>query len=377
MVNALVGKDASYLRMGTIDQLGGFRSLAGSERFSTTGLSSYATSGMLGRLNSPVGVSSLRGLTSSAVNQPSHAQNLCNSINALGKFRSYVSPALRNPNFCQDITSSFEFDQFQQNKSTALPMDNHINFAASNTSADSGVSGGNLSNLLTAGLNNPLMLQGQGNSQQTQNGVGFSNQSSLKMAPFNSGSFNIGGGGGQNGFELSKFSTNPLTLTEPYNNSQLSPTSLISNNSSPSAQIQNSPVNFSSSFAFTTPLEDSRGDQGSLFSTIIPNANQELRHQQQDFTHKADDTFSTLNSVAPFSQSMDHNGGGYNQWMEASLAGLVDGAASTLLQQHETDKSIMNLKLRSNEGCLMEQINSQGRLVPNNYDSFDDLVKRV
>ena len=114
---ALGGKDSAYMRMGSLDGLGGFRTLAGSGRFGQASLSSsYASGGMLGRLNSPSGVS-LRNLASTPILQPNHGQNMSNnSLNALMKFNANVPPASQNANFFQGIPASLELDQLQQSK---------------------------------------------------------------------------------------------------------------------------------------------------------------------------------------------------------------------------------------------------------------------
>ncbi|PHT24945.1 hypothetical protein CQW23_35401 [Capsicum baccatum] len=112
---ALGGKDSAYIRMGSLDGLGGFRTLAGSGRFGQgqASLSSYASGGMLGRLNSPAGVT-LRNLASSPMLQPNHGQNLSN--NALMKFNTNVPSASQNVNLFQGIPASLEFDRLQQSK---------------------------------------------------------------------------------------------------------------------------------------------------------------------------------------------------------------------------------------------------------------------
>ncbi|KAK1395903.1 Two-component response regulator [Heracleum sosnowskyi] len=392
MVAALGGKDASYLRMGSLDGFGDYRTLAGSGRLPSTGLPSYAPSGLLGRLNSPAGVS-LRGLTSPTIIQPNHAQSLSNPV--FGKFQTFGSQAHQNPNFFQGIPSSLELDQFQQTKSITQvgdfsAIDNHRSFsAATSTFVDTRAAVNCSSNLLGTGPSNPLLLQG--NTQQIQNGLGFANQSSVNVPSLTSESFNVGtsdssniiddGRGNDWPFQVSKFSSNPLPLNEPFNTTQMPPNSMIYNSSSPSTHIQNSPLHFSSNSTISAPIEDSRGEcQGGLVGNFVQNVNQlpnqRFRQLKQDYTNNSNNAFSALSTLStsnggttPFSQTVDQNIGGYNRRM--------NGSVSSIMQHGETDKLPMNTKMRSTEGYLLDQTKSHGGLVPNNYDSLDDIMNAV
>lgn len=108
MVVAFGGsKDAaSYMR--SLEGFSDFRSLSGSGRLPNTPLSSYSPSGMLGRLNSPNGVS-LHSLTAPSLIQPTPTQNLTGSINSLNKFQPVLLTPQnnQNPNHFQGIPMSF------------------------------------------------------------------------------------------------------------------------------------------------------------------------------------------------------------------------------------------------------------------------------
>lgn len=401
MVAALGVKDASsYLRMGSLDGLGDFRTFTGgSGRLPNTGLSSYAPSGMLGRLNSPAGLS-VRGLNSSAVIQTSHTQNLINPINALGKFQPVVSPAHQNPSLFQGSQSSLELDQLQQSKSVAQfadfnPVDDHRHFTSANNFADTRAGIG----ISIGCASNPLMLPG--NPQQIQNGIGFMNQSSINMPSLNSESFNGGGSGSSNiledgrchenwpnAYHLSKFSSNSLSPSEPFSSAQMHSNSMTYNNSPQSIHNQNSPIHFPSNSTMSAPLDDSIGEfQGGLVSNLAPSlnqTNQRFRQHKQDYTHNSHNAFSSLNSLptgnvglVPFSQSVEQINGGYSRRMDVSVAGRPNGGSSTLVQHDEAEKSTMSMKLRSNEGYLLEQSKLQGGLTHNNCDSLDDLMSAV
>ncbi|XP_017253699.1 two-component response regulator ARR12 [Daucus carota subsp. sativus] len=391
MVAALGGKDASYLRMGSLDGYGDYRTLTGSGRLPGTGLSSYAPSGMLGRLNSPAGVS-LRGLASPTIIQPNLAQSLSNP--AFGKFQTIGSQAHQNPNFFQGIPSSLELDQFQQTKSTTQvgdfsAIDSHRSFSAATNSFADTRAAVNSSNLLGTGPSNPLLLQG--NTQQIQNGLGFVNQSSVNVPSLTSDSFNVGTSGSSNimddgrgqewPFQVSKFSSNPLPLNEPFNTAQMPPNSMIYNSSSSSIHIQNSPMQFPSNSTISAPIEDSRGEhQGGLVGNFVQNVNQlpnqRFRQHKQDYTNNSNNAFSALSTLSnsnggttPFSQTVDQDNGGYNR--------RVNGSVSSIMQHGETEKSPMNMKMRSTDGYILDQTKSHGGLVPNNYDSLDDIMNAV
>ncbi|KAJ6731778.1 TWO-COMPONENT RESPONSE REGULATOR [Salix purpurea] len=85
MVAAFGAKDSSYLRMGSLDGFGDFSSVHGSGQLSATSLSSYPPGSLLGRLNSPGGLT-LQG-ASSALLQSGHSRSLNNSLNTLGKLQ--------------------------------------------------------------------------------------------------------------------------------------------------------------------------------------------------------------------------------------------------------------------------------------------------
>nr|GEY95295.1 two-component response regulator ARR12-like [Tanacetum cinerariifolium] len=93
---------SSYVR--TLDGFSDFRSLSGSERLPNAALSSYAPSGMLSRLNSATGMM-LRSLASPSMIQPTHTQNLTNSIAPINKFQPVV---LKTPQNYQSTLNLFQ-----------------------------------------------------------------------------------------------------------------------------------------------------------------------------------------------------------------------------------------------------------------------------
>ncbi|PWA66027.1 response regulator 12 [Artemisia annua] len=116
MVVAFGGsKDASsYMR--SLDGFSDFRSLSGSGRLPNAALSSYPPSGMLSRLNSATGMT-LHSLASPSMVQPTHTQNLTNSIAPINKFQPVVLQSPQNhqsTNLFQGIPTSFDPGHLQQ-----------------------------------------------------------------------------------------------------------------------------------------------------------------------------------------------------------------------------------------------------------------------
>ncbi|KAK8287026.1 hypothetical protein V6Z12_D07G031400 [Gossypium hirsutum] len=171
MVAALGGKDPSYLRMGSLDGFGDFRTLTGSGRLSSASLSSYQPSGMFGRLNSSAALN-LRGISSGVIQQ-GHPQTLSNSINGLGKIQPVGLPANQNQNgtLFQGIPTSIELNQLLQNKSAnhfgeLNPVNNPNVSGVATNFPDARMTVGSSSSSLSTPSGSPLLLQA--NTQQAQ-----------------------------------------------------------------------------------------------------------------------------------------------------------------------------------------------------------------
>ncbi|PSS08140.1 Two-component response regulator like [Actinidia chinensis var. chinensis] len=373
MVAALGGTDSSYMRsLSSLDAFGDFRTMAGQGRYPNPALSSYQTGGIFDRLNCPTGVS-LRSLSSAALIQPSHAQNLSNSVNTLGKFQSVVLPKNQNTSSFQRIPTSLEFDS---------PGDPTIFTSVGNASlfADNRAPLGISSSSLPSASSNPLILQG--NPQQMQSGAVFGNQSSLKVGSLNSEPFNTG-----LAVQISRFCTNSLLLTEPFNRDLLPPKSMRNINSLSGPHIQNNPDDFSSMSTISSHMEDSRGEiqcQAGLIGDVR-NMNQAMDKRwgehNQAYVQHPHMVFSTVNSMAPtkgvvgpLSQSVDQHNGVFRRETDTSLVSQSNSSASTLLQHSGVEKSAIYSKMRSGEDYILEQTKSQGGFVHNGYDSLDELM---
>ncbi|KAL8223457.1 hypothetical protein R6Q57_018932 [Mikania cordata] len=132
MVVAFGGsKDASpYMRMSSLDGLGDSRSLSNLGRLPNAQISSYPSSGMLGRLNNATGVT-LHSLTAPTLVLMTHTQNLNGSVSQLNNSQPVVLPAPPNHqpvNLFTGSPTSFDVGQLQQSNKpiTELPDFNPI-----------------------------------------------------------------------------------------------------------------------------------------------------------------------------------------------------------------------------------------------------------
>ncbi|OIT38480.1 PREDICTED: two-component response regulator ORR24-like isoform X1 [Nicotiana attenuata] len=401
MVAALGGKDSAYMRMGSLDGLGGFRTLAGSGRYGQASLSSsYASGGMLGRLNSPAGVS-LRSLASSQLLQPNHGQSLSNSMNSFTKLNPNVPPVSQNASLFHGIPASLELDQLQQSKHAIHmgelnPLDEHgLLTAASSTFTDSRSFVGNSNSSLSNVLNNPILLQV--NSQQPLTGGGFGNQPSLNVASFSSDAFNTGVSGssnfldhsrytenGQNSIQPVKFQSSSFPSTEPFSKSHLPQDRVRENSTSAGPHLQNDTVDFSSSTIVSLPFEASRGETQCLESLgggvqIMNQAHcQRWPDQNQHYSQNSNHIFGNMSSqvssnggVVSLPHSMDQNNEVVYRGVDVSLIGRSNGGSSALIQ-HSPDS-----RTRTNEDYLLETTKQQVSFLPQGYGSLDDLMSAM
>ncbi|RDY06435.1 Two-component response regulator ORR23, partial [Mucuna pruriens] len=114
MVAALGTADSSYLRMGSLSGVGHLQTLTSPQQFRNNAFRPFPHSGMVGRLNTSVGLN-MQGLPSSETLQLGHAQNLNNSMNDLLKFQSSLVCGNQN-----GMPMSVGIDQLQHNKSVSV-----------------------------------------------------------------------------------------------------------------------------------------------------------------------------------------------------------------------------------------------------------------
>ncbi|KAI5557311.1 hypothetical protein BDE02_18G094900 [Populus trichocarpa] len=359
MVAAFGAKDSSYLRMGSLDGFGDFRSVHGPGQLSTTSLSSYPPGSLLGRLNSPGGLT-LQGIASPGLLQPGHSRSLNNPLNTLGKLQPGCFPDVK-------------------------------------------VTIGSMGNTISSAANNPQMLHV--NPQQNQTRRSLATQSSLSMPSLNQESFDVGVRGSSNFLDhsrcddnwqgvvqMSTFPSNSLPLGEPFRHDPLPTSTRRDNISSTTSHIVNNPLDFSSSGSLTAPLEDSRLDmqgQADLVGNIFHNTNYTSKNRwgenSQNFNPCLNGSFGAMNSLVsgngsmnPLSQSMDQR-----KRFDASVLGQSNSGTLSMFQHLEAGNSALDPtgmripKMRSNEDFLLEQTKSPNGFVQNNYDSLDDIVNAM
>lgn len=373
MAAAFGRKEFTYLRMGALDGYADFR-LGGSGRNSSTTISSYQPGGMLNRLNSTTG-STVRGITSSGIIQPSHSQILNNSFYSLGKIQQSILPTNQSANTFQGVQTSMELIQLPQSKSTTvIGESNHVSyptaFPTSTSFADARVTLGGSSSCTTTASGNSFMLQA--GSQPAQMRGAFGSQSSFSVPSVNQESFNVGVHGSSNildhnrcdeswqgGAQLSKFPSNSLPRCEPFGHDQIHSNSLNGNLSSTISQITNNPVDLSSSITASMHLDDSRGGvqcQTGLIDNVVQNIN---------YNHNVNNSISPGNSLAYVNCGM------------GPLSQSLDQSIPYIAQQNGVEKSPFDTKLRSNEDYLFEQSKSQDVFIQNNYESLDDIMSGI
>lgn len=401
---ALGGKDAVYMRMGSLDGLGGFRTLAGSGRLAQASLSSYAPGGMLGRPNSPAGVN-LRNLASSPMLQPNHGQNLSNnSINAL-KLNPNVLPASQNANLFQGIPALLELDRLQQSKCATHmgqlnPLDESGLLTAASTFMNSRLVGS--SNISMPNVsNNPILLQV--NSQQPLTGARFGNQTSLDIASFSSEAFNTSVSGSsnfldhdrynenwQNSIQPVKFQSSSFPLTEPFSNSHLPQDRVRDNDTSTVPHLQNNPVDFSTSTGAPLSFKASRGETqcreslGGAVQIMNQATCQRWPDQNQHYSHNSNNIFVNLSSqassnggMASLTHPMDQNNDMFCRRVETSLTGRSNGGSSTHIHYSDSEKLTHDSRTRTNEDCLFQTTKQQVGFLHHGDGSLDDLMSAL
>lgn len=400
MVAAFGGGDA-YLRMGAIDGFGDFCTSSASGRISSATLPSYASNGIFGRLNSPASLS-LRGISSPSLIRPVPSQNINNSLNTLGTIQPSIFPANQSPSLLQGIPTSIELNQSKQNGcptgiSQLSQVDSSRFAVAASGFSDSRATVGNSNSALPGVSNNNLMLHG--NPHQTNNAGAFRNQSSVRAPSLSTDSFDIGIGGSsnlldynrcnenwQNASQLSKFPANSLPLCEAFNNDQLPPTSINVSNSS--THIGNSQVGFSSGIAIAAPMGDARNDlrcQEGLIGNVIQPSSYTARERWEDYNQNTSRPFNPVNSqVSPHGVTGSlRNSLSQNKAMcsnSASLAGHLNGASTSIARCTEVENFSSDMRLKSNEAYMLEQMKSHDGFMQN-FGTLDDImgamVKRV
>ncbi|XP_022750217.1 two-component response regulator ORR24-like [Durio zibethinus] len=400
MAAALGSKDPSYLRMGSLDGFGDFRSLNGPGRLSTASISSYQPGGMFGRLNSSAALS-LRGISSGVI-QPGHSQTLNNSINGLGKIQPAVLPANQNQNgtFIQGIPTSIELNQLSQNKSiNRFGEFNRVNdpnvFGVATNFPDARMIVGSSSNSLSTASGNHLLLQA--NVQQIQHSGAFGNQPSVGVTSLNQESFDVGVRGSSNfldhgkcsenwqvAVQLSNLPSGSLSTSEGFSHEQLPTNNLQESISWTNSHLSNSPIDLSSSVANSARLEDSRGDTqcqvglNNVIQNIDYTAKQQWGDHRQDYNGNLNHSFHRVDSLVSASGSMmDQSNAISSKTTDVSLFSQLSGGIPYVVEHPQGEKSAFDTKLRSNEDFLFDQTKPQNGFSQNNFESLEVIMSSM
>lgn len=394
MVATFGSKDGTYMRLGSLDGYGELHGFAGSGRLPNSSLSSYSPVGMLGRLNSPAGMS-LRGITSSGLIQQS-SQNLNCAINNLGKLQpTTMLPPNQTTNLLQGIPTSLEIGQLQHSKSTTPigdfnTMNETSGFGVPNSFSDTRANIGNSNYSVSPA---PLMLQG---TMPT-----YGNQTSLRVDPLNGETFDIDIGGSNfldpdpssgnwqgAAQHLSRFSTTSLTPNEAYSNDQLH--AMNSSISSGPSTIGNISVDFSSRSAVSAPLLDSRDVQcqggvvGSVMQAVNTMPKQRWEEHKHDYSRNVQHNLGAINSLVssngtltPLSQSYNQNGLVCDRKVGSSLIVPSSAAPLSFPQQSMVEKLGLNTKTNADGNYLLNQTKSHDGSIQGNFESLDDIMNSI
>ncbi|XP_038879805.1 two-component response regulator ARR12 isoform X2 [Benincasa hispida] len=393
MVATFGSKDGTYMRLGSLDGYGELHGFAGSGRLPNSSLSSYSPVGMLGRLNSPAGMS-LRGITSSGLIQQS-SQNLNCAINSLGKLQpTTMLPPNQTTNMLQGIPTSLEISQLQHSKSiTPIGDFNSMNetsaFGVPSSFSETRANIGNSTYSVSPG---PLMLQG---TMAT-----YGNQTSLRVDPLNGETFDIDIGGSnfldpepsngnwQGAAHLSRFSATSLTPNEAYPNDQLH--AMNTSISSAPSTIGNISVDFSSRSAGSAPLLDSRDMQcqarvvGSVIQAMNTMPKQRWEEHKHDYNRNVQHNLGAINSLVsnngtltPLSQSFNQNSLVCDGKVSSSLIVPSNAAPLSFPEHSMVEKLGRNTKMNVDGNYLLNQTKSPDGSIQGSFESLDHIMNSM
>ncbi|GMJ11120.1 response regulator 12 [Hibiscus trionum] len=321
MVAALGTADSSYLRMGSLNGLGNFHALAGTDQFHNAAFRSFPPSGVLGRLNTPAGLG-IRGLPSPGTIPLGHVQNSGHSSNDPSKLQSFI-PGNHNANILQGMPMSLELDQLQNNKGVShigeLPVANSTSvFPVPGSLMDARITGFS-NNPILGVTSNSLMLEGS--SQQT----------ALHARNLRDGVSAIGF---QNGNTLSDF-----------------------------ASID--PVSHQ--------LRDSKADLQGQAASINCNAGQIMTRVPQEWNS----SIPANGAMIQLDQCLDQNNSIFHRTMDSDSMGPLNFGDPLSIKHSEANNSAMEPSVIGKEGYLMYQSRTQGNHIPDNIGSLEDLASAM
>ncbi|XVF35656.1 hypothetical protein REPUB_Repub18cG0164900 [Reevesia pubescens] len=339
MAAAVGGADSAYWRMGSMNGIGNFHTLAGSDQLHNATFRSFPPTGVLGRLNTPAGLG-MRGLPSPGMIQLSHVQNSGNTSTDQSKLQSFVIPGNHNANILQGMPISLELDQLQNNKGVnhigQLPTaDNTTVFPVSGSLIDARITGGS-NNPLLGVTSNSLMLEGS------------SQQATLHTSNLRD---SVSAMGFQNGNTLSDFTS-------------IAPASNQLRDSKADLQGQASPISYNA-------------------GQIIRSAHQEWNAPRKDAPYQSNVMCCSINSSTPVNGAMvqlgpclDGNNPIFNRNMDLDSipSNFIDPIS---IKRNEGENSAMEPSVIQKEGYFVVQPRPQGSYIPDNVGSLEDLASAM
>lgn len=398
MIAAYGSTDSSYLRMDSLNGLGNYNTLSGSQ-FQNAAFRSFPHNGMLGRLNTPAGLG-IRGLSSSSSSgmvQLAHGQNSSYPNSGPGKMQPVLLQGNQNVSILQGMPLSFEFDQLEDNKiitrggEQSTAGDNLTVFPVSSGLPDTKVTIGGSSNPLLGVPNNPLILQGH--VSETQSRGGFGNQSSVTIASFGSQvSSHLPdhvrcSDNWSSAVQPSGIQSNSFSLNDPFKQATLSSSSFRDNMSMVRQQLIGNHIHdVSSVSSVPTRLQDSITDlqcqtasmTGHIAQHMSCTPEQVWDNQKQNMPHRSNVMCDSINTstathghMGPLGQSLDPKIPSCHRNMDFNLIGQPNFDDPLHMLHNEVGNSAMETTVQSMQG------KPQGSYTYNNFGSLEDLVSAV
>ncbi|XP_077221896.1 two-component response regulator ORR24-like isoform X2 [Tasmannia lanceolata] len=390
---ALGAKDLPYLPMGSFDGLGDFHGMAGSGHLPKPTFTSFQTSGVLSRLNSPASLG-LRGLSSSGLIQLSHVQNPGNSINDLGKLQRVN----QHGNLIQGMPHSLKLDQFRHSNSNSCitelssPHDDSKAFTIAQQQLtqiggfhDSRMASGGLGNQsfdISVGVSSQLSDHGR-HTDTWQSAVPLTGNSANHLpngAPFSHDELPL------DNLRDNIWSMSTLSEMNPLG---VSPSG-VNTSAGRDPQCQASSVGVNMGLGSGDLNENSNfSNFGSIGIGVRQNMNyvpkQKLEHHKQGFTQNPNPIFnSPLNPTLPnhaimgsMGQNLGQNNAVSNRNMDMTFICQSNRGAPFQMQHYEPEKAATDNLMKLKEGYLFEHAKLQGGFNPTNASSFDDLMSAI
>ncbi|KAI4377194.1 hypothetical protein MLD38_014865 [Melastoma candidum] len=346
-------KDASYLRLASLDRYREFRALTGSRRLSrNTSLSSYSAIGMLGTFN-PTSYIGFQGNASSGVSSPNYLQTLNSSFTSSGKLQQVSLRANQSSSMLQGVPTTLNFNNI---------INTSIKVAGSNL--DMGSSANGLGNSFYNGMSSHVFTQGSPLQLQNASSAGVTTSASWQG--------------------VAQYSNFPSTTLN-----QHASTNLRGNFNLTSPDACESLIDFPSTGAICGTLEDSRRDiecDGGLIDNVVRRVNYGLSQhgEEQHGTYKQ--ISSSTNALVPangasgsVSQRVTQNG-------NTIYSGVPDVSVMGQHEQHDfsgvhhnssTDVSYVDHMTKCNDLSSLEHMKQQGSIYDTSYEYFDELMNAV